>query len=564
MRYLMLSWTGLALLCFSFPAMAADVSTLVSQAKEQLNTQAYDAAEMTLNRALSMKKKHLEARFLLARISELRGDYRKAIKRYKYLLLLNSKHVGALAGLAHAEEKLGHHEKAKSAFIRAFKMEPDQWKWLFEVVRIDMDNRRYRRGVEKRLKKLIKAKYREQESLQYLIKLYHAEGIKYKAKKYEKILERAGGEIAPSNIAQNSIQPVRMKSMQPRPKGEAKSQNAAELERQFSRLHQRCVELISKNKLSEAEHVLARITDLISRNPDSEATLNGIDPLIGDARIWQGRDNLQMRFLIQWSNVSGSSRMLKAYLIAKRSTLVYRVGFAEEGMMLFNKASDLDAYALWKKEIHLYMDQPQSFAYLKEGMPLALVGEMLRKGADQLNSDNPDKLRILVDYARFASVAGHPALAMQALRHIRQHFPELDQQQRARVSMVEALAQAAQGRIDVAYKTLITFGLIPQSVSKWVTGNEARLFAPLYRDRRKLSFVLGIESSALPKSVQAYPSSQAYPDLYGNMKIPPAAPKIGLPSTRSPAATTAAPPFTPRHVTPAPSSSGDGDMLILE
>ncbi len=199
MRYFMLPWVSLVLLFFSFPAIAADVETLVSQAREQLNSQAYDQAEKTLKRAILIKKRDIEARFLLARISELREDYTDAIKRYKYVLFLNRKYVPAIVALARSAEKLGDNRQALNAYIKAFKQQPDQLKWLFERVRLDMKNSSNRSGTEKRLKKLIKAEFRQQESLKYIIELYHAVGIKYKAKKYEKILASIEPAILPKN-----------------------------------------------------------------------------------------------------------------------------------------------------------------------------------------------------------------------------------------------------------------------------------------------------------------------------------------------------------------------------
>jgi len=557
MRYSGLLWGSILLLFFSFPALATDVATLVSQAREQVKSQAYDDAERTLERAISAQKDNLEARFLLARISVLREDYREAIKRFKYLLFLDPKNVPAMAGLALSAEKLGDDKQAKQAYIRALKQEPEQLKWLFEIVRIDMKDIRYNSGTERRLKKLIRAKFREQESLRYIIDYYNSGGMQYKAKKYEKMLASTEQGMTPSHEQGNVSRPASPEPVQ------VKTQNPSELERQFSRLQQACAEQFSKGRLSQGEQVLRKVSGLISRNPEADATLNGMHQLLSDPQVWNGRDNLQMRYLVQWENVPGISHKLKAYLTATRATLVYRVGFIDEGIRLFNEASDIDAHELWKMGVHLHMGQPQPLAFLDGGMPLSLVGGMMLKGASHLKQGEADQLRMLVDYARFASAAGQPALALLAVRHIRQQIPNQDQEGRARVAMVEALALATQGRSDAAYKTLITFGLIPHSVSNWVTGKEARLFAPLYRDRRKLSFVLGIETATLPASVKPYPSPQPYPDMYGKMKTPPAAPQIRLAPAGAPAGETPAKP-PPRNVSPSRPNPGDGDILILE
>lgn len=174
---------------------------------------------------------------------------------------------------------------------------------------------------------------------------------------------------------------------------------------------------------------------------------------------------------------------------------------------------------------------------------------------------------LLIDYSLFATAAGHPALALQGVARLR----ELVKNKKTSLSKtgedmlvaIEALVVAAQGRHADAYKKMVMYGSFHKYVTFMITANRgrARLFAPLYNDRKKLSFVLGIDADKLPGEVKAYPPPQPYPTIRGKLITPPPAPRLASkPKPPKASATPSAPVSRSKAASPKPKD----DVLVLE
>lgn len=138
---------------------------------------------------------------------------------------------------------------------------------------------------------------------------------------------------------------------------------------------------------------------------------------------------------------------------------------------------------------------------------------------------------VLTSYGKVAAAAGHPELAMVAAEMLR----KLLHQHRSSTNkvilgnwatMLEFLSISGRGNINDAYKHAVKKGgfvkttiendnifFLFQLDNQW-----DRIFlAPLFQDRKKFAYLLGIDESDLPKSPTHIFKPQAYPDLDGNI-----------------------------------------------
>jgi len=140
----------------------------------------------------------------------------------------------------------------------------------------------------------------------------------------------------------------------------------------------------------------------------------------------------------------------------------------------------------------------------------------------------------LTTYGMIASAAGHPELTKQAAEKLHLLIQKYSSSMNSLkvnnyVIELETLALASQGNSDAAYKHAVQKGGLVQG-SKLVLRNHINdsndniFLTPLYQDRKKLAYLLGIAESDLPKTPTHVFPSQAYPDLDGNIigagKIP--------------------------------------------
>ncbi|RJR35857.1 MAG: hypothetical protein C4576_24565 [Desulfobacteraceae bacterium] len=265
-----------------------------------------------------------------------------------------------------------------------------------------------------------------------------------------------------------------------------------------------------------------RLAGLLHSRPDIKGRDEALEILLAYKDLWKGRNELQVKTLGQWQNLPGLKTGLKAWILAKRASLLYRAGFREEGADLFRQAVRLDASRIFEKNEHYYMGGTERLGFLKGGPPLFLAGELLLAAAAK---DSKEREKSLFDYCLFASAAGQPGLSLQGVGRIRSLSERgdlrLEKQDQDLLALIEATAIAGMERTDEAYSFLLKHGSFDSSARERIL-KDADLFAALYRDTGKLALILGMDAGKL-KRPQFRPVPQAYVDLSGNL-IQPATP----------------------------------------
>lgn len=133
----------------------------------------------------------------------------------------------------------------------------------------------------------------------------------------------------------------------------------------------------------------------------------------------------------------------------------------------------------------------------------------------------------LAKYGAIASAAGHPELTMQAAKKLKKLVHKYRSSANKTIlgnfiRALETLSMAAKGDSDGAYKhALKNGGFVKEKdiilVFHFNSSRDAQFMAPLFQNRKKLAFLLGLEEDKLPATpTHAFPA-QAYIDLDGNM-----------------------------------------------
>ncbi len=131
----------------------------------------------------------------------------------------------------------------------------------------------------------------------------------------------------------------------------------------------------------------------------------------------------------------------------------------------------------------------------------------------------------LMFYGMFALHAGHPELSRAAAREIRslrQQYPlSLNWSLSIKSAVaLEALLRAHQGGVDQAYEYLFKQGGLTHAGNKyWASHltNFPAYWAPLYADRKKLAYLLGVDEKELPTPRVRQFTPQPYPNLTGKL-----------------------------------------------
>lgn len=173
------------------------------------------------------------------------------------------------------------------------------------------------------------------------------------------------------------------------------------------------------------------------------------------------------------------------------------------------------------------------------------LGASLTEQGELLAYYNQQKVQFTTCYAYgvLAASAGHPGLAAEAAQVIRQLGTKLepaDNDIAMQFALIlEALAIAVKESPDRAYHYLVERNLKFDKATLRYMGilqhyQANKYFFPLYQDRKKLSYVLGVKEMDLPRpALRPAPYQQPYPDLSGRIIEPgsPAAPVQITPTT---------------------------------
>ncbi|MDX9862201.1 MAG: hypothetical protein RBS99_14930 [Rhodospirillales bacterium] len=205
------------------------------------------------------------------------------------------------------------------------------------------------------------------------------------------------------------------------------------------------------------------------------------------------------------------------------------VGFPDEAYQLISRALDDDWRVVRRKGMDIVL--PHS--------PL-LAGQLeLERWRLMRAEGEADAVWPLFGFGYLAVQAGHPQVVAQAAAELRR-AGDLGT---ALAGYLDALVLAARGDVEGGYRLALAAkrGLKTADFDSLTSRikDHAQAWQPLYADRAKLGFVIGVDEKDLPETPQRSVAMTPYIDIDGNRVGPGAAP----PAARSPApsAATAAP-----------------------
>lgn len=162
---------------------------------------------------------------------------------------------------------------------------------------------------------------------------------------------------------------------------------------------------------------------------------------------------------------------------------------------------------------------------LREGRELTLTMNTVAGFVDGLNLLYA--VERLMSYGMLALNAGHPEIsrtAAQEIRGLSQQYPTHFWNNWIKSAVaLEALLKARQGDVDQAYEYLFEQGgLTHAGNGYWATHltNFPDYWAPLYADRKKLAYLLGVDEKELPAPQVRQFAPQPFPDLAGRLMEP--------------------------------------------
>ncbi|WP_321528776.1 PDZ domain-containing protein [Sedimenticola selenatireducens] len=150
----------------------------------------------------------------------------------------------------------------------------------------------------------------------------------------------------------------------------------------------------------------------------------------------------------------------------------------------------------------------------------------------------------LLEYGMVAAAAGHPELTLdaanEAQRVVDKYKSSINGEMiKSFITALKALHMASKGNIDEAYAYAVKEGGFVTGDFKLLStlymgsNSYAHFWTPLYRDRKKLAYLLKTEESKLPETPAYTFGNQPYPNLKGQLakkpskkKSPPKKPKV--------------------------------------
>ncbi len=167
-------------------AGSADTATYMRAAQSSIEQQDWGQAETHLLKVIKSDFNHADARYLLGKIAEERGELRVAKKRYKMALFVDKKHLLALKRWARIAEQLND-DDLLVAYKRLLKREPDRVLWPVKVARIYMKNGSI--NTERYLKRALKISPNYRPALELMVEYHKKYAIAAHAKAFQKRLD---------------------------------------------------------------------------------------------------------------------------------------------------------------------------------------------------------------------------------------------------------------------------------------------------------------------------------------------------------------------------------------
>jgi hypothetical protein len=150
----------------------------------------------------------------------------------------------------------------------------------------------------------------------------------------------------------------------------------------------------------------------------------------------------------------------------------------------------------------------------------------------------------LFNYGLYAARAGQPGLTMEAaaaLSDLADTYPAALNEKifKKYAALLQALAAAQQGDRDKGFNRLLETGLTKHQ-KKYIR-EMPRVFAPFYKEREKLAYILETDAADLPAAPRTFRTPRSYPALSGRMIRPPEAPRLQKRPGKTPPSSQAAP-----------------------
>jgi len=212
-----------------------------------------------------------------------------------------------------------------------------------------------------------------------------------------------------------------------------------------------------------------------------------------------------------------------------------KAGFPEEAYALLDPALDDD----WRVVRRNGMDIVLPHSPLLAGQ-LELKRWRLMQGEGEADAVWP-----LFGFGYLAVQAGHPQVVAQAAAELRR-AGDLGT---ALAGYLDALVLAARGDVDGGYKLAVAakrgLGTADLDILARRVKDHAEAWQPLYADRTKLGFVIGLDEKDLPETPRRSVAMTPYVDIDGNRVGPGAAPRAARSPAPSPTPAPSAAPAAP-------------------
>ncbi len=176
--------------------------------KESIEQQDWSQAEVHLLKVVKTNFKHIEARYLLGKVAEDRGELRLAIRRYKMTLLIDKNNLLVLLGLTRIAEKLNSHDLLP-LYHRIIKLEPDNAVWYFKIAKLYMGHKSIHS--QRYLAHVLRINPNHRQALELMVEYHQKLGIARHAKEFQKRLD----ELVPLDKQEGMTLLARNKAVEP-------------------------------------------------------------------------------------------------------------------------------------------------------------------------------------------------------------------------------------------------------------------------------------------------------------------------------------------------------------
>jgi len=213
---------------------------------------------------------------------------------------------------------------------------------------------------------------------------------------------------------------------------------------------------------------------------------------------------------------AANASAVKASKILNEAKKYQDAGFEQQAVSKIYEAAGIDPLLSELSSVDVYVNLSEQ----------KMTSESIGKITIRLSEILPDESRpdLLFVYGIFAVKAGHPALAKKTAERIRQiqNMPNDNNRNTAYASVLEAMADIDANLVDRGYNLMMTNEKYIKGSSelKQAVLDYPQYFAALYKDRKKLAFLLGIDEKNLPQVKQVKTEPQVYPDISGKIIQP--------------------------------------------